>query len=71
MYTKFFDVIMFVFQNSLEKRLITEHVYSKLVYMEFAKKAANNYRIFLELIEYFFRIIFIRVLQYMVNANKK
>ena len=39
--------------------------------MEFAKKAANNYRIFLELIEYFFGIIFIRVLQYMVNANKK
>ena len=40
--------------------------YLKLVYIEFVKEIAENERIFLELIEYFFLIIFIHILQYMV-----
>ena len=42
-----------------------------MVYIEFAKEVANNDCILLELLEYFFRIIFIHILQYRRNANKK
>ena len=56
MHTKFFDVIMFVSQNLVEK-LINITLYLKLVYIEFAEEVV---------IKYFFRIIFIHILHYMV-----
>ena len=46
-----------------KNRLINKSLYLKLVYIEFAKEVANNYRILLDMIEYVFRIIFIHVLQ--------
>ena len=46
-----------------KNRLINKSLYLKLVYIEFAKEVANNYRILLDVIEYVFRIIFIHVLQ--------
>ena len=46
-----------------KNRLINKSLYLKLVYIEFAIEVANNYRILLGMIEYFFRIIFIHVLQ--------
>ena len=57
-----------------KNRLINKSLYLKLVYIEFAIEVANNYRILLGMIEYFFRIIFIHVLQQYKqknNANKK
>ena len=44
-----------------KNRLINKPFYLKLVYIEFAKEVANNYRILLDMIEYVFRIIFIHV----------
>ena len=46
-----------------KNRLINKSLYLKLVYLEFAKEVANNYLTLLDMIKYFFRIIFIHVLQ--------
>ena len=51
--------------------LINITLYLKLAYIEFAKEVSNNDRILLELIEYFFRMIFIHILQYMVQCEQK
>ena len=44
-------------------------VYLKLVYIEFAKNVAHNYRVWLELLN-IFCIIFIHVLHYVVMRTK-
>ena len=45
---------------------MNKSLYVKLVYIEFAKEIANNYRVLLDMIEYFFCIIFM----FCSNANK-
>ena len=51
------------FKTQWKNRLINKSLYLKLVYLEFAKEVANNYLTLLDMIKYFFRIIFIHVLQ--------
>ena len=56
-------ILCLCFKIQWKNRLINKSLYLKLVYIEFAKEVANNYLILLDMIEYFFRIIFIHVLQ--------
>ena len=50
-------------------RLINKSLNLKLVYIEFAKEIANNYRVLLDIIEYYLRMIFIHVLQQLRTKN--
>ena len=52
-----------------KNRLINKPLNLKLVYIEFAKEVANNYRILLDIIEYYFCMIFIHVLQQLRTKN--
>ena len=56
-------LLCFCLKIQWKNRWINKSLYLKLVYIEFAIEVANNYRILLDMIEYFFRIIFIHVLQ--------
>ena len=50
-------------------RLINKSLNLKLFYIEFAKEIANNYRVLLDIIEYYLRLIFIHVLQQLRTKN--
>ena len=52
-----------------KNRLMNRSLYLKLVYIEFAKEIANNYRVLLDIIEYYLRMIFIHVLQQLRTKN--